>query len=834
MADSTVTVSIDSRPPPAPMTSTEKSSSLKRKRERRVVEILSEPERERRIEALNSELRILFDYFNEMMRDTVVREADLGPGGASGGLNGMIAVLLEEKRESFGKLVEEVYGKVEGKDGGVGIGSVRSGVLFVGQRVCYGVPDKDADVLEDETESCLWCWETRELKFLPAPIRGMVKARRTCRKKINERISAILAVISALQRSENHRDVMKASEKLNKVLNEADIRLLAESLSQRTGSDMAEKGIKQDEKIVIQQLEKNKRELEKEKKRMDHELQKEKLRNEKEQKRLQDEAAKDEKLREKEESEIKRQLKRKQEEAERDQRRREKEEAERKKQRSIQKQASIMESFLKKRKTTLNPEIDNPIDAKLAGLSTNVSEVRLDLIASVMDSALSNKDEIAVVEIRRSHINSWHSLGLSVRSRRNQHWGLRRKPKAELIKELKLTSNKCLPCDEDMIMERMVDEWGRANENDGACSGNADSFASSQQKRQRRRQLLQFDKSCRPAFCGTWPKKSSAVGPRHPLKKDPDLDYDVDSDEEWEEEEPGESLSDCEKDEEDSLDEPCTKVDEEDESDDGFFVPDGYLSENEGVDNDRAESIRGDQFSGTPPSCEPEADCTDYSVWIRQQKYLQNLTEHALRKNQPLFIINLMHDKSSFLPTEDLSGTLKLEQMCLQALAIRALSGCLPIEVPSDNYLPEESEEVIVTDSKEIASTLPIPAIPDEALPTIASTIQSCPYGMNKVLESLQQKFPDIPKTHLRNKVREIADFVDNRWQVKKEVVDKLGLLISPERTSKRTKSIASFFSKRCLPPVGGGAKPLESSPESYQKSPSVTPPLLGNCTYNK
>ena len=47
-------------------------------------------------------------------------------------------------------------------------------------------------------------------------------------------------------------------------------------------------------------------------------------------------------------------------------------------------------------------------------------------------------------------------------------------------------------------------------------------------------------------------------------------------------EEPGESLSDCEKDvEEESLEEGVSKADEEDESEDGFFVPDGYLSENE-------------------------------------------------------------------------------------------------------------------------------------------------------------------------------------------------------------------------------------------------------------
>jgi len=45
-------------------------------------------------------------------------------------------------------------------------------------------------------------------------------------------------------------------------------------------------------------------------------------------------------------------------------------------------------------------------------------------------------------------------------------------------------------------------------------------------------------------------------------------------------EEPGESLSDSEKDEEEILDEGSLKADEE-ESEDGFFVPDGYLSENE-------------------------------------------------------------------------------------------------------------------------------------------------------------------------------------------------------------------------------------------------------------
>lgn len=34
------------------------------------------------------------------------------------------------------------------------------------------------------------------------------------------------------------------------------------------------------------------------------------------------------------------------------------------------------------------------------------------------------------------------------------------------------------------------------------------------------------------------------------------------------------------------------------------------------------------------------------------------------------------------------------------------------------------------------------------------------------MVESLQQKFPTVPKSQLKTKVREVSDFVDNRWQV--------------------------------------------------------------------
>ncbi|XP_044056714.1 chromatin assembly factor 1 subunit A [Siniperca chuatsi] len=88
--------------------------------------------------------------------------------------------------------------------------------------------------------------------------------------------------------------------------------------------------------------------------------------------------------------------------------------------------------------------------------------------------------------------------------------------------------------------------------------------------------LLQFHANYRPAYWGTWSKKSSHISPRCPLRQDKDLlDYEVDSDEEWEEEEPGESLSHSEGEDEEEGG--------EDDDDDGFFVPHGYLSDDEGA-----------------------------------------------------------------------------------------------------------------------------------------------------------------------------------------------------------------------------------------------------------
>ncbi|GAB9463746.1 hypothetical protein Gpo141_00001195 [Globisporangium polare] len=83
--------------------------------------------------------------------------------------------------------------------------------------------------------------------------------------------------------------------------------------------------------------------------------------------------------------------------------------------------------------------------------------------------------------------------------------------------------------------------------------------------------LLQFHENHRPAYYGTFSQKSKVFhGGRRPLAQYKKFDYNVDSEEEWEEEEPGESLSDADSD--------------MDESDDDLDYGDQWLAYEDEVD----------------------------------------------------------------------------------------------------------------------------------------------------------------------------------------------------------------------------------------------------------
>lgn len=115
--------------------------------------------------------------------------------------------------------------------------------------------------------------------------------------------------------------------------------------------------------------------------------------------------------------------------------------------------------------------------------------------------------------------------------------------------------------------------------------------------------VLQFHDNNRPAYVGTWTNsKSRLVHGRRPFGRDPSLNYQYDSDAEWEEDDPGESLSDIDDEEEDDVGD---MFDSEVEDDD-FLVKD---DDDDGIDG-RSESSSQHEKQG-PRAAASESSAHD-------------------------------------------------------------------------------------------------------------------------------------------------------------------------------------------------------------------------------
>ncbi|CAK9804527.1 Chromatin assembly factor 1 subunit A [Anthophora plagiata] len=324
---------------------------------------------------------------------------------------------------------------------------------------------------------------------------------------------------------------------------------------------------KQQEKKLLSAKKREERQKLKMEKERKLEEERENRRKEKEEKRKEKEerekAEREQKIMEKKMKEQKRQMEMEQKQKEKqakEEERRKKEEAreeEKKKreeekleaERRKQKAASNFTSFFVAKKQEKSVEGENGTEVR----NFMPFEVKADMkVAPVCRRILSEQDKLSLDETCNEGNRSKSDLYLSE------------------IKDKKIIPRKSsrtwpLEAKDEVII---LDE-----ENDGSC----DIVNEDVSVEKRRPKLLQFCENQRPPYWGTWRKRSGNIHPRRPFSKDSEwFNYEVDSDDEWEEEEPGESLhgSDDEKDEE-------NPDDNEYDVDNEFMVPHGYLSDEE-------------------------------------------------------------------------------------------------------------------------------------------------------------------------------------------------------------------------------------------------------------
>lgn len=140
----------------------------------------------------------------------------------------------------------------------------------------------------------------------------------------------------------------------------------------------------------------------------------------------------------------------------------------------------------------------------------------------------------------------------------------------------------------------------------------------------------------------------------------------------------------------------------------------------QGVEVDRMET---DAAEVQTSPCGQDVEREDFTLFLRQQKYLHTVTEHALRKNQPLIISNLTHEKSAQSNPEDTSGTAKLEIMCLQALCIRVFPGDAPPDISIPKISDEEEEDYPSSNRDSRTPPTSVVALSESDLPTIVSSV---------------------------------------------------------------------------------------------------------------
>lgn len=389
------------------------------------------------------------------------------------------------------------------------------------------------------------------------------------------------------------------------------------------------------------------------------------------------------------------------------------------------------------------------------------------------------------------------------------------------------------------------------NENDDKSD---DDEAAQLAKSKIKAKLLQFDDNLRPAYWGTWSKTSNVVGPRRPFAQDSGLlDYEYDSGDDWEEEEPGESLSDAENDKEDDDDDE--EVAEEDE-DDGFFVGHGVLDKDEIHNEDDDEELEDTNEKARTDEGEAKSSnkgCLSFDEeWEMKKQKLreQEFEKEYFSKKKP---VKLKPRVFGCMWMDDNQNTLVYEQLMKILQPFKAVS-LRPCPIPTMSSSPKPSpSEMNTPNSVRNASDTPLSTgkvkrtFPDEAYPDLVRLVHANTNGKfflakefsefwtrkgnhkstEKALASTSTpsvSSGEISKRKILESITEIADYkkfphpgpMHNRmcWVVKEDMLSKFELksLPIPNDWSYILEQPNKFEGPKSTPKASAGSASSSSS----------------------
>ena len=723
----------------------------------------------------------------EAKGDVVLTVDDLTKAGAdSKSSKKFTACLIEGSSKTLDELAADVSQSTS-----MNQITTRNEILALALRKITGLEDdkcKQADLLTDTTGSYLWRWEVREMKIFPPNLRPIISAARKKRALLSERLRSLQAAIDGIHRfvegkKKAFHKLLRASQWVEKTSPSRTIAPAIHEEKQKLLSD-----------IEAKDLERQRKDEEREALRLKKEEEKEAAKARREEERLNAKLKREAERQEKER--LKQEARRQKEEEKRKAREeivRAKADEEYKKKRILAKQQAFFARF-KKSENEDDESADSPASAsKQSPNSKQYSDSNASVLLFTpplhrppqrvattehVDAALieATKHQWTGKELLKDHLVTWKRKRRLNRMRSKcgagHYWQCRRRNKDQASWEPIYT----IPGKDANEDRGPTNEFAEQDVMEVTSTGGGIFGSRMPMARYPVRKLLQFEENLRPPYFGSWSKESGHIKARKYLAKDPSLDYDVESDLEWEEPEDGEDIGDSDAENEDDND------GYEDEEGDGFVVPDNYMSDCEYAD----DMMETDAF---------ETESGDQQVPNWASKPLQrafNAATDRARKCRGTLVVSNSKKIAIDLPEGDgddqrtLAMIVGDSRLLLGFSVENVYSSPMPVKMYDQEQERKEREE------RRNAMGRRVTTLPVETLKDLVRFLQ-----VNRKLKinRATAKFVDevnsgtqqddsaggITKASVKRKINEIASFEKGEWHIKADLLEKLGLVLLAE-----------------------------------------------------
>ncbi len=443
-------------------------------------------------------------------------------------------------------------------------------------RECYGYRQKNALLFEDESLVGLYRWEVHSMQFFSKPSQSIIREVKTVRNRYSRAVRAMVKVIEQIHKTPNDASKLPPlEEKVAKAYSEI------EKAKEKRREYEQKKALELEDKLKKQE-------------------------------------AAEKKKKEKEEADLK---KKQQQDALAQAKAAAQADKEKQKQEKIQKlekQKSLFQSFLNKSASVNssssanalveeigengNITIDMTVSENVPAVSTSSAPT-----AVAISAATSSKKIVrpAIIDLQAEEekytqfiqtVRNNYSFADITRMRRQQQ-----SEKKERKRLFSLTQKKREEKKPKMIKIMVYTSASTGQRTSSAFAMDEEEYGELTERFvSNRMKTFFFQEDYRPAYVGTFSKRSTVVTGRRPFAKDHEhLNYDYDSEEEWEEEVEGEDIgeSDNEDEEEELLDEEGKKVIGNDIIYDDFFRQDNDFGSDMDSDGEEIAAVAMPNFA---------------------------------------------------------------------------------------------------------------------------------------------------------------------------------------------------------------------------------------------